>query len=197
MKEKFWSRMGLFTLVLFGLSCVTVNIYFPAKEVGQAADQIVKEIRPPEVVEPAKPETKPDQSFFPRSIKLAFLASEAWAQDAVTVNNARIRAIKDSLKQRDSQLQPYFGGGNIGEGKDGRLIIRNMDGLNLKQKNVLKSLVASTNKDREALYAEVAKALKVDPSQLDRVGREFAQFWQQYSRRGWYIQLNDGTWKQK
>jgi uncharacterized protein YdbL (DUF1318 family) len=61
----------------------------------------------------------------------------------------------------------------------------------------LKSLVASTNKDREALYAEVAKALKVDPSQLDRVGREFAQFWQQYSRRGWYIQLNDGTWKQK
>jgi uncharacterized protein YdbL (DUF1318 family) len=72
-----------------------------------------------------------------------------------------------------------------------------MDGLNLKQQNVLKSLVASINKEREALYAEVAKALKVDPSQLDRVSQEFAQVWQQYSRGGWYVQLADGTWKQK
>ena len=77
------------------------------------------------------------------------------------------------------------------------LVIRNMDGLNLKQQNVLKNLVSSVNKDREALYAEVAKALKVDPSQLDRVAREFAQVWQQYSRPGWYVQLPDGTWKQK
>jgi uncharacterized protein YdbL (DUF1318 family) len=157
----------------------------------------VREIRPPEAVEPTKPGAKPDQSFLPRSIKLAFLASEAWAQDAATVNNARIRAIKDSLKQRDPQLRPYFDGGNIGEGKDGRLIIRNMDGLNLKQQNVVKSLVASINKERGELYAEVAKALKVDPSQLDRVAREFAQVWQQYSSGGWYIQLADGSWKQK
>lgn len=197
MKGKFWSRMGFFTAIMIVLSCVTVNIYFPAKEVEQAADQIVKEIRPPEAAEPSKPEAKPDQSFWPRSIKLAFLASEAWAQESVTVNNARIRGIKDSLKKRDPQLRPYFDGGNIGEGKDGRLVIRNMDGLNLKQQNVLKSLVASINKEREALYAEVAKALKVDPSQLGRVGQEFAQVWQQYSRGGWYIQLADGTWKQK
>ena len=189
--------MGFFTFLLIVLSCVTVNIYFPAKEVEQAADQIVKEIRPPEAVEPTKPGDKPDQSFLPRSIKLAFLTSEAWAQDAATVNNARIRAIKESLKQRDPQLRPYFDGGNIGEGKDGRLIIRNMDGLNLKQQNVLKSLVASINKEREELYAEVAKALKVDPSQIDRVAQEFAQGWQQYSSGGWYIQLADGSWKQK
>ena len=197
MKGKFWSRMGFFTFLLIVLSCVTVNIYFPAKEVEQAADQIVKEIRPPETLEPAKPEAKPDQSFLPGSIKLAFLASEAWAQSAATVNNARIRAIKNSLKQRDPQLRPYFDGGNIGEGKDGLLIIRNMDGLNLKKKNVLKSLVASINKERKELYAEVAKALKVDPSQINRVAQEFAQVWQQYSRGGWYIQLANGTWKQK
>ena len=197
MKKKIWSRMGLFTMIIFGVSCVTVNIYFPAKEVGQAADQIVKEIRTPEAIEPAKPEPKPNQSFLPRSINLAFFVSEAWAQNPATVNNARIRAIKDSLKERDPQLRPYFDKGNIGEGNAGRLVIRNMDGLNLKQKNVLKSLESATNKDREELYAEVAKALKVDPSQLDRVAQEFAQVWQQYSGPGWYIQLPDGTWKQK
>jgi uncharacterized protein YdbL (DUF1318 family) len=197
MKGKFWSRMGLFMMVLFGLSCVTVNIYFPAKEVVQAADQIVKEIRPPEAEEPAKPKAKPDQSFLPHSINLAFFVSEAWAQNAATVNNARIRAIKDSLKERDPQLRPYFDKGNVGEGNSGSLVIRNLDGLNLKQQNVLKSLVSSTNKDREELYAEIAKALKIDPSQLDRVAREFAQVWQQYSSPGWYVQLSDGTWKQK
>lgn len=197
MKRKFLSRLGIFTMILIGLSCVTVNIYFPAKEVEQAADQIVKEIRPPEAEEPAKPKAKPDQSFLPHSINLAFFVSEAWAQSAVTVNNARIRAIKESLKERDPQLRPYFDKGNLGEGNAGLLVIRNMDGLNLKQQNVLKNLVSSVNKDREALYAEVAKALKVDPSQLDRVAKEFAQVWQQYSRTGWYVQLADGTWKQK
>jgi uncharacterized protein len=197
MKAKFWFRMGLFAMILAGLSCVTVNIYFPAKEVEQAADQIVREIRAPEVQQPAQPEDKPDQGFWPNAIKVALFASEAWAQDATTVNNARIRALKDSLKQRDPQLRPYFDAGNIGEGKAGSLIVRNMDGLNLKQQNVLKSLVASTNKEREELYAEVGKALKVDPSQLGRVAQEFAQMWQQYSSPGWHIQLPDGTWKKK
>ena len=197
MKKHFWSKLGLITIILFVLSCVTVNIYFPAKEVEQAADQIVKEIRPPEATQPAQPGTKPDQGFLRRSIKLAFFANEAWAETATTVNNAKIRAIKNSLKQRDPQLRPYFDAGNIGEGKSGRVIIRNMSGLDLKKQNILKSLVSSTNSDREQLYAEVAKALKVDPSQLNRVAQEFAQQWQQYSGSGWYIQQPNGTWKKK
>jgi hypothetical protein len=57
--------------------------------------------------------------------------------------------------------------------------------------------VSSTNKEREELYAEVGKALKVDPSQQGRVAQEFAQVWQQYSSPGWHIQLPDGTWKKK
>ena len=197
MKGKFWTKMALCTIILFVLSCVTVNIYFPAKEVEQAADQIVRDIRQPEAAEPEKPGTKPDQGFLRRSIKLAFFASEAWAGDATTVNNARIRAIKNSLKQRDPQLRPYFDAGNIGEGKSGRVIIRNMQGLDLKKQNILKSLVSSTNTEREQLYAEVAKALKVDPSQVDRVAQEFAQQWQQYSGKGWYIQQSNGTWTKK
>lgn len=197
MKRKILFKLGLSTSILFVLSCVTVNIYFPAKEVQQAADEIVRDIRGPQSTNSEKPDTKKDQGSLWRIIHCAFLASEAWAQDATRVNTSTIRAIKASLKERDILLRPFFDNSNIGEGKSGRVIIRNMQGLNLKRRNILKSLVMSTNREREQLYAEVAKALNIAASQTDKVGVQFAQVWQRYSRPGWWIQLPDGTWKRK
>jgi hypothetical protein len=38
--------------------------------------------------------------------------------------------------------------------------------------------VDAENKDRRVLYQEVAKALKIDPAQTDRVATIFAKEWQ-------------------
>ena len=51
-------------------------------------------------------------------------------------------------------------------------------GLGLKQKRDLNSLVSAENSDREKLYDEIAKALKIDPSQVNRVREIFAKEWQ-------------------
>ena len=53
-----------------------------------------------------------------------------------------------------------------------------MAGLGLKEKRDLKSLVSAENGDRKKLYGEIAKALKIDSSQVNRVAEIFAKEWQ-------------------
>jgi len=64
------------------------------------------------------------------------------------------------------------------EGGDGYVSLGNTGSLGLKEKRDLKNLVDSENSDRLTLYKEVAKALKIDPSQTDRIAKIFAAEWQ-------------------
>ncbi len=196
MKKPAWSKWAVITVIFLILSCVTVNIYFPAKEVEKAADEIVKDIRGPLDAPQEKQSDKP-QSFFDRYRFPTWSVSTAYAQEATKVNTPTIRAIKDSLKKREPMLTPYYNGGNIGEDNSGHVAIRSTDGLNLKQKSDLNNLVSATNLERDKLYSEVAKALNVPDSQIAKVRGQFAEFWQQYSRGGWLIQGPDGNWRKK
>ncbi|MBW1667783.1 MAG: DUF1318 domain-containing protein, partial [Deltaproteobacteria bacterium] len=54
--------------------------------------------------------------------------------------------------------------------------------LNLKQKRNLKSLISAENRYRKQLYAEVARALNIDPSQINKVAEIFAKEWQKSVR---------------
>jgi uncharacterized protein YdbL (DUF1318 family) len=63
------------------------------------------------------------------------------------------------------------------EGNDGYLSVGTTQGLGLKQKRDLKNLVSAENADRKKLYAEVAKALKIDSSQIKKVAEIFAKEW--------------------
>ena len=57
------------------------------------------------------------------------------------------------------------------------MVLGETPGLGLKEKRDLKSLVEATNQNRANLYQEVAKALKIDPSQVGKVGETFAKEW--------------------
>jgi uncharacterized protein YdbL (DUF1318 family) len=102
----------------------------------------------------------------------------AWAQDVTEVSNATIRGLKERMKARYRQMKPYYDKGLIKEGSDGYVSTGDLGSLDLRQKRDVKSLVDAENQDRRALYKEVAKALEIDPSQIDRVGKIFAKEWQ-------------------
>ena len=163
-----WIFIALTTLALF--ACVTINIYFPAEKVKSVAGDIVDDIRGREA-------EKNDESFL-RIIDMAFSGRIAWADDVVNVSNPTIRALKARMKTRYSQLKPYYSNGNLKEENNGYLSIVKSGGLELKQKRDLTSLVKAENDDRNALYAEVAKALKIDASQISKVAEIFAKEWQ-------------------
>ncbi len=192
-------RIALWTAAAAGLvlvlACITVNIYFPEAEVKQAAAQIVDEIRKqdaekkaPETVA-ALPEVRPAPSFS--------LVPAAYAQEETTVSNPAIRALKDSMKNRFPSLKPYYDAGNIGETNKGLLEVRDETGLNLQAKGALRNLVKDENADRMKLYAEVAKALNIEASQIEKIQKIFAAEWDKAAVAGWWVQKEDGSWAKK
>jgi len=167
----------LFTLVACVFACVTINIYFPAEKVESVAGEIVKDVRGSEET-PAKG----DKTSQWRLRLLALLDSSAWAEDVTTVSNPTIRALKEKLKSNYQQMKPFYQKGVVKEGGDGYVSAVNTGGLNLKEKRDLNSLVDAENQYRRQLYQEVARALKIDASQINKVAEIFAKEWQKSVR---------------
>jgi uncharacterized protein YdbL (DUF1318 family) len=174
-RKLFW--MASFSGLIFVLACVTINIYFPAEKVESAAGDIVKDVRGEKANEKQKPAKDDKGSLLLRSL-LAFAPAEAWAQDTTTVSNPTIRALKDKLRSNYAQMKPYYQKGMVVEGNNGYVSLKNTDALNLKERRDLSNLADAENQFRRQLYEEVAKALRIDPSQVNRVAEIFAKEWQ-------------------
>lgn len=191
-------KRTLFLAAFFYSACVTVNIYFPAAAVERAADQIVKETwggpTGPEKTAPA-PQSR---NRTPEAPKFALgFVGVAQAQEAdINVSNPAIRALKDSIKRRSETIKPYMDKGNIGIGRDGLLVLRNSDGLNLKERAEAQQLIDAENRDREALYTEIAKANNIDKDSIPKIKTIFAKSWIDQARPGWWIQDAQG-WRKK
>ncbi len=198
MKDARWTPRVLVLLLTMGLlSCVTINIYFPAEQVEKAAEDIVGEIRK-QSQDQEKPPAKPDkESSLPWIHRWIFSVRSAYAAQETVVSNAAIRQLKSRLARHDSQLSPYFQRGVLGEGADGYVVILNAGALSIKERAALRRLVNMVNADRRALYEEVARALNVNLNQVGRIAQVFAKEWQRTARQGWFIQTPDGNWRKK
>ena len=191
-------RRITFILAFIVSACVTVNIYFPAAAVERAAEQIVKETwgEPSKSAPPPAPQS--NNRFLPWRLSSLSLVSAVHAQEAdINVSNPAIRATKDSIKARSEAIKPFMDRGNIGIAADGLLAIRNTDGLNLKERAESKQLVDAENRDRENLYAEIAKANNISNESIPKIKAIFAKSWLEQSRSGWWIQDGQGNWKRK
>jgi uncharacterized protein YdbL (DUF1318 family) len=178
------------------LACITVNIYFPEATVKKAADEIVDEIRKKDAQDKTAPETIKKEARLFQTAGFSFVPM-AYAQQETTVSNPAIRALKDSMKQRFPSLKPFYDGGNVGETNNGLVEIRSEDGLDLRQKATLRGLVKDENADRMKLYAEVAKALNIQASEIGRIQKIFATSWQNAAAPGWWVQKESGEWVKK
>jgi uncharacterized protein len=173
--------------LLVVLACITVNIYFPEATVKQAAAEIVDEIRKTDEVKKA-----------PDTVATMFsLVPAAYAQEATSVSTPAIRALKESMKSRFAALKPYFDAGNIGESNKGFVEVRDEAGLALQAKAALRNLVKDENGDRTKLYGEVAKALNIEASQVDKIQKIFAEEWAKSAAAGWWVQNAAGAWARK
>jgi len=170
----------LFILAAMG-ACVTINIYFPAEKVESVAGEIVKDIRGNKPDAGKTPENGKQSALMQKTL-FAWGPSTAWAADVTGVSNPTIRALKERMKARYPQVKPFYQQGVLSEGNNGFVSISKTDGLNLKMKRDLKGLVEAENNDRRQLYDAVAKALNIDPSQINRVGEIFAKEWQKTAR---------------
>lgn len=194
-------KLSVIPVLLFILlSCVTINIYFPAAAVEKAADQIVQETWGDKEAEPAPEKGDKEGLLAPvkRFAGVIVGTSTAYAQEAdINVTTPAIRALKASIANRSGSIKPYMDTGNVGIGANGLLVVRNTDGLSLKDKATVTRLVDAENKDRTALYREIAEANGFSPDRIADIQRIFAASWIKQARGGWWIQSGGGAWTQK
>lgn len=131
--------------------------------------------------------------FFVSLFMLAFSLS-AFAVD-LEVNTPGVNAIKRSMQARHAQLAPHYASGAVGIAADGMIALRDAGAVPLAQRQSVNGLVAAENRDRNALYAEIANA-NGHPEWEAEIRSTFAQRWIQRAQPGWWVQ-SGGGWSQK
>ena len=198
-------RKWISPLLVSGLlalsACVTINVYFPAAEAKQAAEEFVGKVIGDQPAEtPDDPAQKPPQARQqPRFELMSLFISSANAAESVdiTIRTPAIQAIQARMAERfQSQLETHFASGALGFGNDGLVVIRDAAKLALKDRVAVTQLVADDNRDRKAVYREIAVA-NDHPDWEGQIRDIFASQWIESARKGWWYQAADGSWKQK
>ena len=177
-------------------ACVTINVYFPAAEAQEAAKEFVDKVigETPE----GEPQSNLTQESPTRFSLLGLFISDAHAQQAdITIRTPAIQAIQARMAERfRGQLQAGFEAGALGFGRDGLIVLRDAAKVPLKDRSTLNQALAEDNRDRNAVYREIAVA-NGHPEWEDQIREIFARQWIASARSGWWYQDNGGGWKQK
>jgi uncharacterized protein YdbL (DUF1318 family) len=130
-------------------------------------------------------------------LDLLIPVADAQATPNLDVSDPQIRAVTASMQQRFGELKKYFDEGVIGLTADGHVAIRDPNAAPLAERATVTRLVTEDNRDRETLYAELAKANK-HPEWEPDIRRTFARRWvERGAQPGWYYQDASGNWIQK
>jgi uncharacterized protein YdbL (DUF1318 family) len=202
-------------------ACVTINVYFPAAEAKEAAkvfvEKVINDAEPPKSdgggngggmaaipqprFERVRFETarfdapRFDPPGFDPLILLGIAPAHAQSPD-FNIQTPAISAIQARMEQRfDSQLREHFDSGALGFTEDGLVVVRDAAALALKDRVPVNTAVADENRDRKAVYREIAVA-NGHPEWEGQIRSVFAKQWVDSARSGWWYQRG-GAWKQK
>ncbi len=204
-------RLNVALASLVVAACVTINVYFPAAAAEKAADRIIDQVTGAEAegaATPPKPRAflAPTDSGAASSLARATLgralewivpAAHAQAEANLDISSPEIRAITASMQARFGQLEPHFASGAVGLTADGLVEIRDANAAPLAARAGLRALVTEDNRDRNALYAAIARA-NGHPEWESDIRRTFARRWvERGAQPGWYYQDASGGWRQK
>jgi hypothetical protein len=202
--------LGIPVAAVMLTACVTINVYFPAAEAKEAAKEFVEKVIGDEAQEPAKPAdgggmTMRDASGDGLSHLMAHVdllslvgigAAHAQGQPDITIKTPAIQAIQARMAARfDKDLRAGFDAGALGFAGDGTIVVRDASKLALKDRVAVNQAVADDNRDRKAVYREVAVA-NGHPEWENQIRDVFAKQWISSARSGWWYQ-SGGAWKQK
>ena len=213
-------RVLAVTLVVMAtLACihVVVNVYFPESAAKGALATLEDELlkgspgtpKPGETAPPApapeQPKPQP-QGFLSRLLPL----QTAYASGPITEEEmySRIKSMPDVVEAyqrigaRMSRVDALRASGAAGEGKDGMLVVRGtladrrdqrtVDDENADRAVVIRGLA------RAAVLAQGLQATEQNITQvLPDARNTFAALRRERAAAGWWIQMPDGSWRQK
>jgi hypothetical protein len=206
MKKKVFVAMAVFFLAMLSCMVITVNIYFPEKDVKDAYKALEKELLTPEEGTPkGKPEEKPESS-----IKFELVASAHAQEPGLSQKIAEIvKKMPDvvnayrEIGARIGDIDKMRDSGAVGEGKDGMLAIRDEKLLTPDQKKI----IVLVNANRKTIISGMARAIirinRVPENEqnlnqvMPQAAEQFAAHRRDTAKKGCWIQSSDGNWSRK
>jgi uncharacterized protein YdbL (DUF1318 family) len=209
-----WSNRSFAMKQVFGIpvvgallltACVTINVYFPAAEAKEAAREFVEKV----IDEADKVEIKDSSKDggggmamlqrrfdFDPLVLIGIGSAQAQSAPDISIKTPAIQAIQARMEARfNGTLRAGFDSGALGFTSDGMISVRDAGKLELKDRVAMNAAVADDNRDRKAVYREVAVA-NGHPEWESQIRDVFARQWVDSARSGWWYQ-SGGGWKQK
>jgi len=206
--------------LLAACAFITVNVYFPEKDVKQAyksLDEMLlkqgeKTTQPettPPVEVPKNPEQKPISLLKQGNVFSMAFVQNAYAEQDIAKELAKelsqmpeVQAAYAEIRAHLPELNALRDNGAIGEGNSGKIEVLDKNKLGNNQ-----ALVDATNNARKTVIFAMAKAtLKltgqpendktIKQARID-AAKTFASLRQEKAKPGWFIQLANGRWVQK
>ena len=207
-------KVGMITGILFftivACAIITVNIYFPEKDVKEAYKELEKELMTPgkggQEKEPkAKPEAKPESSMRFELIPSAY-AQEPGLADNIAQIVKKMPDVVNAYREMGSRLQGVDrlrDSGAVGEGNNGLLAIRDEKLMNPENRGI----VSQENENRRTVMRGMARAIirinRVPENEanlkqvMPQAVEQFAALRRDSARKGWWIQDPNGNWSRK
>ena len=206
MKKKVAVLTGMLFFAVVSCMVITVNIYFPEKEVEEAFKILEKELMTPEgEKQEPKPDAKPESSIKFELVTSAY-AQEPGLSEKIAEMMKKMPDVVNAYKQmgvRIADIHKLADNGAVGIGNNGMLIFREEELLTPDQKK----LVAAENENRKTIFNGMAKAIirinraPENEQNLKQVMPQamklFAAVRQEMAKKGWWIQSPDGNWSRK
>jgi uncharacterized protein YdbL (DUF1318 family) len=189
------------------ISCavITVNIYFPEKDVKEAYQLLEKELMGTEgKPEEKAPQGKPESLLHFELVPLAY-AQEAGLPDRIAEIVRKMPDVVNAYRDmgvRIADTDRLRGSGWVGEGNNGLLVLREGTLTPQDQK-----LVDMENRDRKTVIQGMSKAivrinrLPENEANLNQVlpqaTAQFAGIRRDTAKKGWWVQDKNGNWSKK
>jgi uncharacterized protein YdbL (DUF1318 family) len=194
----------LTSLAVALVGCVTINVYFPEAAAQKAADQFIGNVLDANSPAPAPATKQPtppaqDNGQHPSAMLLDLLIPSAYAADTpdIRIQTSATEAIRGRMHDRfQGTLGGLLDSGAVGFTRDGMVAMRDATKVPLSQRAQANVTVADENRDRTALYREVANANN-HPEWEAQIRATFAKGWIEKARAGWYYQDAAGAWQKK
>jgi Protein of unknown function (DUF1318) len=207
MKKRITLVLGIFFLV--SCAIITVNIYFPEKDVKEAYKELEKELMTPGKGKEEQPKSEPAAK--PESIMPFDLVASAYAQEPGMADNIAqivkkmpdvVNAYRD-MGSRLPQIDRLRDSGAVGEGNNGLLVVRD-------EKLVApadRQTVTMENQNRSTVINGMTRAIirinRVPENEqnlrqvMPQAAQQFAALRRDSAKKGWWIQDPAGNWARK
>lgn len=204
MKRKMKRLSIVLCFIIASCAVITVNIYFPEKDVKEAYKVLEKELMDTDKKPGEKPEAKPQSSLGFEFVPSVY-AQESGLADKISEIVKKMPDVVEAYRQMGTRIADtdrLRDSGAVGEGNNGLLVEREGSLSPADKKNV-----EMENANRKTVMNGMARAIirinRVPENEenlrqvVPQATQQFASIRHDSAKKGWWVQDPNGNWSRK